>query len=940
MTPSKGSTVIRPIRTVLLVTVLSVVAPVSAASAATGDVDTYWGNGGVPYAPVDAAQQLLSDGRGRLVTVTNRDREQVARLRHDGTLDAFFAWDGSWTDGAAGAAAVTPDDGVVSAAGVNSAYVSPHGVVVHRWRADGTAETGFDEDGEAFVPLPLPHVGSAAALADGSVLVSGSSQQEGVHRTFVLKLTPAGTLDPTWAADSESPGIAWGTGGAVVLEPLPGGGALASCYRPVSCLQRLLPDGRLDPSYGDGGTATGIGDDHSVHIGAVLVAPDGAATVVAAEDEDVLLVRYDPQGRIDVGFGQAGQARHPIPSCAGQGDYCTEYVRDAVVDSSGRMYVATFGGGSLVYRLNPDASLDRRWGLDGMVWTERPGDDATGLALDPTGRLFIAWDGIPTAYQTGDSAPRPVEQSEYGDLVQTPPQRILDTRSTRSPLASGGRVALDLAAALGVEPSEIRGALLNVTLVPVEPRPGHFAVAPAPSASSSSGNYAGRTEAHFVTTAVDASGRAVLTVTGGRTHVLVDVRGYYSSVAGGPTRGRFTPAGMGRIADTRSGRGTSAGPLGEGEARTFRHPHAHSGLVAMLAVVTAIPHSAGARSGHLTIGDASATTSDVNAYGDRAVGNTVLVPLRPDGTYTVLSARAGYDVVIDELVVFEGGYRPETFPPRYKPHPPTRVLDTRTGFGARRGPVGGTSVAVRVAGEAGVPSSVRHVLLTVTAVPTGARSGYVRTSAPHDPSQEVTALNFPQGVVTSNTVWAQLDSAGDVRVRVGAGTSHLLLDVVGAASPGPPQAGVAVADAQRQRRLHLAAAYGELVEDGHRHDAPPAAAGAHQPPRRGAAGGQRHGEHEQQAQGERPDDRREHQRDQPELRRRTHARHQHVALQAQPSVRREAHATATSRTRATASAGPTSTSGDMPPADHEPAEGARRGSARRPCSLSPASPPP
>lgn len=153
----------------------------------------------------------------------------------------------------------------------------------------------------------------------------------------------------------------------------------------------------------------------------------------------------------------------------------------------------------------------------------------------------------------------------------------------------------------------------------------------------------------------------------------------------------------------------------------------------------------------------------------------------PDGTYTVYSARAGCDVVIDELVVFEGGSGMSA-PPRYKPHSPTRVLDTRIGFGARRGPVGGTPVSVRVAGEAGVASSVRHVLLTVTAVPSGTRAGYVRTSAPHDPSQEVTALNFPHGVVTSNTVWAQLDSAGNVRVRVGAGASHVLLDVVGAAS--------------------------------------------------------------------------------------------------------------------------------------------------------------
>lgn len=786
MTPSKGSTVIRPIRTVLLVTALSVLVPVSAAAAAPGDLDTSWSNSGVAYAVADASQELFVDRQGRILAVADHtDREQVLRLRPDGTHDISFPTDPAWVDGVRGDAVLTQDDGVVSASAVSGSHRSPDGVVVHRWRGDATVESAFGEDGEVVVPMPLPSVAGTAVTADGSVLVSGSSQQSGVHRRFVLKLTPGGDLDPSWASGTEQPGIAWDLGGGFVIEPLPDGGALAQCWGTVTCLQRLLPDGRPDPTYGERGTAVGFGDEQERgYLGAVLVAADGSTTAFGRHGSELVLARYDAQGRVDTGFGRAGQVRHVFPRCSWQAS-CDEYVGHVVRDASGRMYVATSGATSRVYRLDAAGGIDQDWGLDGAIRSSTEHErQATGLALDATGRLLVAWDGVPTGYSTVDSPPRSVDDSWHGDLVRVPAQRILDTRTTRSPLASGGRVTLDLAAALGVEPYEVRGVLLNVTMVPVEPRAGHFAVAPAPSAASSSGNYAGRIEAHFVTTAVDEQGRAALTVSGGRTHALVDVRGYYSTIAGGETRGRYVPAGArGRIADTRSGTGTSAGAMGEGEQRTFRHPHGARGQVAMLAVVTAVPRGTGARSGHLTVGDATSTTSDVNAYGDRAVGNTVLVPMRPDGTYTVYSARAGYDVVVDELVAYLGGSEAYSTPRRYRPHPPTRVLDTRTGLGARRGAIGGTAVSVPVAGVAGVPRSVREVLLTVTAVPTGARAGYVRLPAPHSPvDQEVTAVNFPTGVVTSNTVWTVLDSEGRARVRVGAGTSHVLLDVVGSRS--------------------------------------------------------------------------------------------------------------------------------------------------------------
>ncbi|MCW2523210.1 MAG: hypothetical protein JWO63_1545, partial [Frankiales bacterium] len=112
---------------------------------------------------------------------------------------------------------------------------------------------------------------------------------------------------------------------------------------------------------------------------------------------------------------------------------------------------------------------------------------------------------------------------------------------------------------------------------------------------------------------------------------------------------------------------------------------------------------------------------------------------------------------------------------------PKRLLDTRTGLGAKKGAVvTGVTVSLPVTGLAGVPATgVRAVVLTVTETePTVAGSVTVwadRTALP-----PTSNLNFAHGATVPNLVIAQVGADGKVSIRMsGNGSVELLADVSG-----------------------------------------------------------------------------------------------------------------------------------------------------------------
>ncbi|MDT0213224.1 FlgD immunoglobulin-like domain containing protein [Rothia sp. ARF10] len=160
-------------------------------------------------------------------------------------------------------------------------------------------------------------------------------------------------------------------------------------------------------------------------------------------------------------------------------------------------------------------------------------------------------------------------------------------------------------------------------------------------------------------------------------------------------------------------------------------------------------------------GDADGTVVDTDGLSTSIKGNITVTGEAPAGKYVALT--------------------------------PARLVDTRTGLGAPKSPVGaGKEIVVQVVGQGGVPTSnVSSVVLNVTAV-SPAASGYA-TIYPSGTSRPTASnINYAKGATLANQVFVKVGSDGKARLFTSA-TTNLIVDVAGYYPPGPQYTGLAPA---------------------------------------------------------------------------------------------------------------------------------------------------
>ena len=152
---------------------------------------------------------------------------------------------------------------------------------------------------------------------------------------------------------------------------------------------RFNPDGSLDSGFGMGGkvlTPVGSGDDRGHDV---AIQSDGGIVVVGSSSDDLAVVRYNPDGSPDSGFGVAGKVVASISSLNDGGNA-------VVLQSDGKIVVAgrAIVGGNfdiMVARFNTDGSVDDGFGTGGSVTTAVGTDDdiGCGLALQVDGKIVV-----------------------------------------------------------------------------------------------------------------------------------------------------------------------------------------------------------------------------------------------------------------------------------------------------------------------------------------------------------------------------------------------------------------------------------------------------------------------------------------------------------------------------------------------------------------------
>ena len=286
----------------------------------------------------------------------------ITRYRADGTLDdTFFGSVGhgrtfltlaAGTEGQGGLVRQQEDGSIVAGGALDSA---------HRFALQRVYETGWPDSafgaffGYCLAPIGLDddaELWDVARLPDGKFIAVGSASSGGQTDFAVARFDADGCPDLTFGAN-----------GAVITSLLPGADerARAVTVQPdgkidvlgdtggntsAFAVVRYLPDGSLDPTFGDAGIAL-------VPVGLVDVArdlvtsADGTFVIGGQADGLFTIVRLGPAGDVDPTFGTHGVvqiAQAPFAPCCSE-LFALALQPDGRVVAAGRSVVDLPGAG-------------------------------------------------------------------------------------------------------------------------------------------------------------------------------------------------------------------------------------------------------------------------------------------------------------------------------------------------------------------------------------------------------------------------------------------------------------------------------------------------------------------------------------------------------------------------------------------------------------------
>ena len=367
------------------------------------------GNGQGEAVVIQPADEIVTAGWRTVGTGIDTDFA-LTRTNSDGTPDTSFGTGGIATTDLGGAAdkahdaALTPDGGIVAVGETDAPGIQKQDFAVVRYLPDGEPDAAFDGDGVVTTDFS-GHGDIANAVAvqgDGKIVVAGfATAASGIGSDFALaRYNPDGTLDSSFDGDgtvtTDFGALSDDDARALVIEP-DGRIVVVGTAGEDIALARYMPDGKLDTTFGSGGTKiTDLGFD-DVATGVALT-PDGKIvisgyTIGAKLNNDFLLARYNTDGTLDTTFGTGGTVKTDL----GGGDDLAE---NLTIDAVGRIVVVgqstsptnpPFNDMALV-RYNADGTPDASFASNGILTADFHGRDDSGqdLAIDSAGRIVAA----------------------------------------------------------------------------------------------------------------------------------------------------------------------------------------------------------------------------------------------------------------------------------------------------------------------------------------------------------------------------------------------------------------------------------------------------------------------------------------------------------------------------------------------------------------------
>ncbi len=283
----------------------------------------------------------------------------------------------------------------------------------------------FAQDGSDVGGRPDPSFGESGALvsvlgsgdstadavrvdAEGNIVVAGFrfSPDSDVSAAVLLRYLPDGRRDPSFGEDGSVVAdfggrdayfydLVFDAEGRIVVV-----GEILGEPRPTLdnydvLVQRYLPDGTLDETFGDGGTVQT--DSGSREVAYDLLLDDEERIVVAGAQEVTeevqvpLLVRYLPDGQLDTSFGEGGVATQAPEFRSEWSFYALGQDAEGRLVAVGEHQRSDDDGTLLVARYLPDGRLDTTFGDEGAFEYGVDGGDGFAFAntVVPLGNALV-----------------------------------------------------------------------------------------------------------------------------------------------------------------------------------------------------------------------------------------------------------------------------------------------------------------------------------------------------------------------------------------------------------------------------------------------------------------------------------------------------------------------------------------------------------------------
>jgi uncharacterized delta-60 repeat protein len=280
-------------------------------------------NYGAAYALV---LQTVGTEEKILLAGASNSQLRIDRYNANGTPDTTFDGDGTarFNVGYALAMTVQPDGRILTMGDVGA---------LARINSDGTLDTSFGSGGA--VQLSGVRGYSLAVQASGKILVGGTAANKGKNALCVLRFNANGTPDDGGRSDS-TPGDAFGTSGKTLIDFISGGSwggdsrndwlkldadgkilfsAIASAKNSSNgqfAMARLTANGAFDATFSGDGRATvdlTLSNDspRSFEIQANgQIVMTGMANTSTSSSSNLGMTRLNPDGSLDRSFGTNG----------------------------------------------------------------------------------------------------------------------------------------------------------------------------------------------------------------------------------------------------------------------------------------------------------------------------------------------------------------------------------------------------------------------------------------------------------------------------------------------------------------------------------------------------------------------------------------------------------------------------------------------------------